>query len=59
MKPIEQKHSQPITVRVTPGMKTALIGIANQTGLPVTEIVRNSLTTIRIPKDGMKPIEKH
>jgi len=59
MKPKEQKHSQPITVRLKPEMKTALVGIAEKTGLPVTEIVRNSLTTIRIPKDGMKPNDKH
>jgi hypothetical protein len=59
MKPIEEKHSKPITVWVTPGMKRALEDIAHQTGLPVTEIVRNSLNTIRIPKDGLKREDRH
>lgn len=50
MKPIEEKHSQPITVRVRPEMKMALVGIAEKTGLPITEIIRNSLHEIRIVK---------
>jgi len=50
MKPKEQKHSQPITVRVKPGMKAALVEISKQTGKPVTELVRNSMREIRILK---------
>jgi len=59
MKSIEEKNSQPITVRVTPGMKAALVDIAKQANKPVTEIVRNSLNTITIPKDGMKREDMH
>ena len=59
MKPIEEKHSQPITVRVTPGMKRALVDIAKQANKPVTEIVRNSLKTIHISKDGTITHDKH
>jgi len=57
MKPKDQKHSQPITVRVKPGMKAALVEISKQTGKPVTELIRNSIHTIAIPKDGMKKRE--
>jgi len=57
MKPIEEKRSQPITVRVRPGMKRALVDISEKTGLPVTEIIRGSLCEIRIPKNGMKTYE--
>ena len=59
MKPINQKHSQAITVRVRPGMKTALVDISEKTGLAVTEIIRGSLHEIRIPKDGLKREDKH
>jgi len=59
MKPIEEKRSQPITVWVTPGMKRALVDISEQANKPVTEIIRNSLNTIHISKDGMKREDKH
>jgi len=59
MKPIEEKNSQPISVRVKPEMKRALVDISKQTGLPVTEIIRNSLNTIHISKDGMKREDMH
>jgi len=51
MKPIEEKHSQPITVWMKPGMKRALVGISEKTGLAVAELVRNSLREIRVPKE--------
>jgi len=57
MKPIDQRNSQPITVRVKPGMKRALVEISEKTGLPVTEIIRNSIHTIAIPKDGLNKRE--
>jgi len=59
MKRIEEKHSQPITVRVRPGTKRALVDISAKTGLPVTELVRGSLREIRIPKDGLKRERSH
>lgn len=52
MKPKEKRNSQPITVRVTPGMKTALSEISEKTGKPVTELVRGSLKTIHVTKDA-------
>ena len=54
MKPIYEKQSQPITVRVKPGMKRALVDISEKTGKPVTELLRSSMKTIYISKDGMK-----
>jgi len=59
MKPIEEKRSQPITVRVKPEMKRALISISEKTGLPVTELLRSSMKTIYISKDGLKREEAH
>jgi len=59
MKPIEEKHSQPITVRVTPKMKAALVEISKETGKPVTELVRGSLKTIHISKDELKREDMH
>jgi hypothetical protein len=54
MKPIEEKRSQPITVRVRPGMKRALVSISEKTGKPVTELLRGSMKNIYISKDGLK-----
>ena len=59
MKPIEEKRSQPITVRVTPGMKRALVEISERTGKPVSDLVRNSLKINHISKDGMKRETMH
>jgi predicted DNA-binding protein len=53
MKPKEQRNSQAITVRVTPEMKQALLHISEKTELPVTALVRGSMKTIHISKDGL------
>lgn len=59
MKPIDEKRSQPITVRVRPGMKDALVEISQKTNVPISALVRESMKNITIPKDGLKREDQH
>jgi hypothetical protein len=54
MKRHDEKRSESITVWVRPGVKAALSEISAKTGKPVTELVRGSLKTIHVTKDGLK-----
>jgi len=59
MKPIEEKHSQQISVWVKPGMKRTLIDVSEQTGMPVAQLVRGLMKIIYIAKDELKANEMH
>ena len=50
MKPIEEKHSQQISVWVKPGMKRTLIDVSEQTGKPVAQLVRGLMKIVCIAK---------
>jgi len=59
MKTIEEKHSQPITVRVRPGVKDALVEISEKTNVSISALVRESIKTITLPKDALKLEDMH